>query len=94
MVVPVARALQPSATCEQHDFVEENPIIGTLAGFNPFAVLFESYRAVIYGNTDGIGPTHPPDIIALLFLLAGSVAFLGLCVVLFKRVEPEFAKVL
>lgn len=79
-----------------HDLtvVKENPIIGTLAGLNPFAVLFEAYRAVIYGAPDGIGAPHPPDFLALALLLVGSVLFLALCVVFFKRVEPEFAKVL
>jgi ABC-type polysaccharide/polyol phosphate export permease len=75
-------------------FVQDNPIIGTLAGFNPFAVLFEAYRAVIYGGPDGLTPPHPPDVVSLLILLAGSIVFLGLCVIFFKRVEPEFAKVL
>jgi ABC-type polysaccharide/polyol phosphate export permease len=74
--------------------VQDYPIIGTLVGFNPFAVLFEAYRGVIYGGADGISPPHPPDVVSLLFLLAGSVAFLAIAVVLFKRVEPEFAKVL
>jgi ABC-type polysaccharide/polyol phosphate export permease len=76
------------------DVVQDNPIIGTLAGFNPFAVLFESYRGVIYGGADGVSPPQPPDVVALLFLLAGSVAFLAIAVILFKRIEPEFAKVL
>jgi ABC-type polysaccharide/polyol phosphate export permease len=74
--------------------VQDYPIIGTLAGFNPFAVLFESYRAVIYGGADGVSPPHPPDLISLVILLAGSLIFLAIAVVLFKRVEPEFAKVL
>lgn len=74
--------------------VQDYPIIGTLVGFNPFAVLFESYRGVIYGGADGVSPPHPPDVVSLLFLLAGSVAFLAVAVILFKRVEPEFAKVL
>jgi ABC-type polysaccharide/polyol phosphate export permease len=74
--------------------VQDYPIIGTLAGFNPFAVLFESYRGVIYGGADGVSPPHPPDVVSLFLLLAGSVAFLAIAVVLFKRVEPEFAKVL
>lgn len=74
--------------------VQEYPIIGTLAGFNPFAVLFESYRGVIYGGPDGVSPPHPPDIVSLLVLLAASVALLAVGVILFKRVEPEFAKVL
>jgi ABC-type polysaccharide/polyol phosphate export permease len=75
-------------------FVQDNPIIGTLAGFNPFAVLFEAYRGVIYGGPDGVSPTHAPDVVSLLVLLAASTVFLGLCVIFFKRVEPEFAKVL
>ena len=74
--------------------VGEYPIIGTLVGFNPFAVLFESYRAVIYGGPDGVTPPHPPDVVALAILLASSVIFLGVSIMLFKRVEPEFAKVL
>jgi ABC-type polysaccharide/polyol phosphate export permease len=74
--------------------VQENPIIATLAAFNPFAVLFEAYRAVIYGGPDGVTPPHPPDLGSLLILLAVSVVLLGLCVIFFKRVEPEFAKVL
>ena len=75
---------------------QDYPIIGTLAGFNPFAVLFEAYRAVIYGGPSGSladGP-HPPDLFSLFILLTGSLIFLAVAVVLFKRVEPEFAKVL
>jgi len=77
--------------------VQEHPIIGTLASLNPFAVLFESYRAVIYGGPSGVIPgdgPHPPDVVPLLVLLAFSVAFLGVAIVIFKRIEPEFAKVL
>lgn len=75
-------------------FVRENPIIATIAGLNPFAVLFEAYRAVIYGGPDGLSAPHPPDLVSLGILLIGSILFLGLCIVFFKRVEPEFAKVL
>jgi len=78
----------------QTEVGQNNPIIPTLAGLNPFAVLFESYRAVIYGHGSGVGGPHPPDVVSLLVLLAGSIVFLGVAVVLFKRVEPEFAKVL
>jgi lipopolysaccharide transport system permease protein len=81
------------AWVQELNVVKENPIIGFLAGLNPFAVLFEAYRAVIYGSPEG-GPPHPPDVISLLVLLAGSFVFLGLCVLFFKRVEPDFAKVL
>ena len=80
---------------EQTKFVQANPIVGTLAGLNPFAVLFEAYRAVIYGAPGGaVGTTHPPDLIALAGLLLASIVLLAVCITFFKRVEPEFAKVL
>jgi ABC-type polysaccharide/polyol phosphate export permease len=81
------------ASLEQIHFVKEHHWIGVLASLNPFAVLFEAYRAVIYGSPDG-GPPHLPDFLALGWLLVGSFIFLGLCVVFFKRVEPDFAKVM
>jgi ABC-type polysaccharide/polyol phosphate export permease len=79
-----------------HDLsiVRANPVIGFLAGLNPFAVLFEAYRAVIYGEPVVGGKPHPPDVLALLVLLAFSGVFVALCVTFFKRVEPNFAKVL
>ena len=79
---------------EDTTFVKSHPLVGTLAGLNPFAVLFEAYRSVLYGTPDGAGPPHPPDVVALLYLLVASLVFLALCITLFKRVEPEFAKVL
>lgn len=80
-------ALEGLSTFKNH------PWLAFLAGLNPFAVLFEAYRAVIYGTPDG-GLPHSPDLIALAFLLLGSLGFLGVCIVFFKRVEPDFAKVL
>jgi ABC-type polysaccharide/polyol phosphate export permease len=73
--------------------VQENPVIGFLAGLNPFAVLFENYRAVVYGSPDG-GLPHAPDFVGLFLLLVASLILLALSVIFFKRVEPEFAKVL
>ena len=58
-----------------------------LMSFNPFFVLFNAYRSVIY---DG----HPPDWTSLSVLLVGSLGLLLLTTILFKRVEPSFAKVL
>jgi lipopolysaccharide transport system permease protein len=72
--------------------VKNHPIIHTLAGLNPFAVLFEAYRAVIYGTETG-GPVVP-DALALGALLLASLVLIGLASVFFKRVEPNFAKVL
>ena len=79
---------------ENTGFVKSHHFLGTLAGLNPFAVLFEAYRAVLYGTPDGLGKPHPPDVVALFYLLVGSLVFLAVCITLFKRVEPEFAKVL
>jgi ABC-type polysaccharide/polyol phosphate export permease len=82
-------------TLRSTNFVQHNPLVGDLFAANPFAILFESYRAVVYGAADGtIGTTHPPDVVALGLLFLGSVVLLALCITFFKRVEPEFAKVL
>ncbi len=74
-------------------FVRDNPTISFLAGLNPFAVLFEAYRSIIYGGPNGELP-RAPDFVALAFLLLGSLLLLAVCVIFFKRVEPDFAKVL
>lgn len=73
-------------------FVDENPWIATALSLNPVAVLFESYRAVIYGTETG-GPLLP-NFLALGWLLAGSLALLAIASVIFKRLERDFAKVL
>ncbi|HEY8239196.1 MAG TPA: hypothetical protein VIF63_07150 [Candidatus Limnocylindrales bacterium] len=82
------------AALEGLEVLKDHPTIKFLAGFNPFAVLFEAYRAVVYGAPVVGGKPYPPDLVALGFLLLGSLVFLGLCIVFFKRVEPDFAKVL
>jgi ABC-type polysaccharide/polyol phosphate export permease len=73
---------------------KDHPTLRTLAGLNPFAILFEAYRAVIYGTPDGLGPPHPPALGGLLGLFLGSVILVALATIFFKKVEPEFAKVL
>ena len=70
----------------------ENPVLRFIAHANPFAILFEAYRSVIYGTPDG--PPIPPDWGSLAVLLIASAAFLALASVAFKRLEPSFAKVL
>ena len=82
------------ASLENIGTIKDHPILGALAAANPFAVLFEAYRAVIYGAPDGLSAPHPPDLVSLFYLLLGSLVFLAACVVFFKRVEPDFAKVL
>lgn len=73
--------------------IKDHPILGFIASMNPFAVLFEAYRAVIYGGPNGELP-YGPDVASLFLLLLGSLVFLAICIVFFKRVEPDFAKVL
>ena len=63
------------------------PIIGQILLANPFAILFTAYRDVIYGG-------QAPDWTGLGGLLVASVVLLALATVMFKRVEPAFAKVL
>lgn len=68
-------------------FAQLDPLIVRLMTLNPFAVLFEAYRAVIY---HGMAPDWP----GLIALFTVSLGLLALTTVLFKRVEPAFAKVL
>jgi ABC-type polysaccharide/polyol phosphate export permease len=63
------------------------PLLIQLMSFNPFFVLFNAYRAVIY---DG----QMPDWTSLSVLFVASIGLLALTTVFFKRVEPSFAKVL
>jgi ABC-type polysaccharide/polyol phosphate export permease len=73
--------------------IKDHHWIGVLAQANPFAILFTAYRNVIYGTSDG-GLPVPPDLASLALLLAASFVLCGLAAIFFKRVEPEFAKVL
>jgi ABC-type polysaccharide/polyol phosphate export permease len=72
---------------------QDHPTLVAVARLNPFAILFESYRPLIYGSADG-GPPHLPDFGPLFGLLVFSIVFLALAAIFFKRVEPTFAKVL
>ena len=65
----------------------KNPTIAFLFNLNPFTILFESYRNVIYNGT-------PPLWGHLAALLAISAVLFCFATWLFKRVEPAFAKVL
>lgn len=73
-------------------FVRDNPVVHTIAVANPFAVLFEAYRSVIYGTPEG--PPVMPHWESLAILLVASVLLLAVAAVIFKRLEPSFAKVL
>jgi len=85
-------ALYSLTRLEGVPFFQQYPFLLDIARANPFAILFESYRAVIYGSPDG-GPIHP-EWGALAALLIASLVLLSLTTVLFKRLEPSFAKVI
>jgi len=69
----------------------DHPTLVTIAGMNPFAILFEAYRMVIYGTPTS--PPGPPNFVSLAVLLIASIGFLALTTFVFKRLEPNFAKV-
>ncbi|HEX5241115.1 MAG TPA: ABC transporter permease [Candidatus Limnocylindrales bacterium] len=86
-------SLYSLATFDSLKEIKDHPILREIAGLNPFAVLFEAYRAVIYGDSGG-GLPHAPDLLPLAELLVASLVFIALASIFFKRVEPDFAKVL
>lgn len=69
------------------ELAKGQPLIGTLFNLNPFATIFESYRDLIY-----VG--RAPDWGALGLVLLGSAALLVVAVLIFRRLEPAFAKVI
>jgi len=81
------------STLDNVSMFKRYPILHDLVGLNPFSVLFEAYRAVIYGTADG-GPPLSPNLLSLFELLLASIVLTALAAIFFKRVEPEFAKVL
>ncbi len=72
---------------------KEFPILDFIASANPFTILFEAYRTVTYGTSDA-GPTGGPDLGSLAALLVASIIFVLLATIFFKRVEPDFAKLI
>ena len=72
----------------------DHPSLIGIARLNPLAILFEAYRSAIYGTADGLGPPHTPDLGSLAGLFIASVLLISLTAIFFKRVEPNFAKVL
>ena len=73
------------------DHLQEPSLLRTILGLNPMAPILESYRNVIYGNLDGSAAA--PDVIGLALAFVGSVVLLLTGILLFKRMEPAFAKV-
>jgi lipopolysaccharide transport system permease protein len=86
-------SLYSLASFENLRFIQTHPYLKVVFGLNPWTILFEAYRSVIYGTSDG-GLPVPPNIVSLVGLLLASLVLVGLAAVFFKRVEPDFAKVL
>ncbi len=70
------------------------PLIRHMILWNPFAILFTAYRNVIYGQEQPPFGGIMPDWGALGALLLASLVLLAFGVLVFKRAEPAFAKVL
>jgi homopolymeric O-antigen transport system permease protein len=79
-----------AALDELHIF-QANPWLLTLVNLNPFAILFTAYRTVIYGTETSF--PGPPNMQALAALLVASLVLMTLTTFVFKRLEPNFAKV-
>ncbi len=80
------------AVLTDHSLFDSYPILNSIVMLNPFVILLEAYRSVLYGTPEG--PPMLPDFTALAVLLVASTILLALSTVIFKRLEPNFAKVL
>lgn len=66
---------------------KKHPELATIYNLNPFAALFESYRDLIYYG-------HAPEWGPLLLVLGESIVLLIVAILVFRRLEPSFAKVI
>lgn len=66
---------------------EKHPLIGSIILANPWTTLFTAYRDVIYEG-------RPPDWVGLGIVSLVSLVALAVAILVFKRLEPTFAKVL
>jgi len=82
------------STLNDSAILKSHPTLQAVAEANPFAILFTAYRSVIYGSSQPNLPPGPPAWEGLVGLLLGSLVLLALTTLVFKRLEPSFAKVL
>jgi ABC-type polysaccharide/polyol phosphate export permease len=83
----VSPGIYPISLLLQNRVTEQYPFLKAIILSNPWTILFNSYRYVIY---DGL----PPDWVGLGALSLVSLVLLALAILVFKRLEPTFAKVL
>jgi ABC-2 type transport system permease protein len=86
--------LYAMSTLNDSAILASHPTLQAIAGANPFAILFSAYRAVIYGSEKPELLPMAPAWDSLLALLLASLVMLALTTLVFKRLEPSFAKVL
>jgi ABC-type polysaccharide/polyol phosphate export permease len=67
--------------------LQGQPLLVTIYNLNPFVALFGSYRNVIYSG-------GPPAWDLLALVLAESFVLIVVAVLIFRRMEPAFAKVI
>jgi ABC-type polysaccharide/polyol phosphate export permease len=79
------------AALDELNIFKNNPALKSIVAANPFAILFEAYRMVIYGTPRGAPGL--PDFRSLGVLLIASILLLAFTTFAFKRLEPNFAKV-
>ena len=76
------------------DQLEGQDTAKKVLGLNPMAWILSAYRNALYGTekvgAHGIMPDWPP----LFAVLRISVLLLGVAIILFKRAEPSFARIL
>jgi ABC-type polysaccharide/polyol phosphate export permease len=70
-----------------HNIAGGNPIIKRWFELNPFTYILGSYRSLIYYG-------QAPEWLGLLAVFLVSLVLLALAILLFKRTEPSFAKIL
>ena len=90
VVVPLSGPVQPVALERPRPSSRTRSLARSPA--NPFAVLFESYRAVIYGSA-ARRPPHSPDLVSLR-TCSSAASFLGVGIVVLQAPRADFAKVL
>ena len=78
-----------------------NKIVYDILSLNPFAVLFDAYRSVIWGSDIPVVggktvylPPGPPNWTGLLIVTGVSGVLLLWGILVFKRAEPAFARIL
>lgn len=76
------------------DQLEGQDTAKRVLGLNPMAWILEGYRRALYGTEKVGAHGMMPDWLPLLGVLGVSVLLLGVAIILFKRAEPSFARIL